>query len=55
MAVRLLVAVTDRDWFEYLRTRPASLRSTFGRRVPRRLGHCKRASCDVASHESFVR
>jgi putative restriction endonuclease len=23
MAVRLLVAVTDRDWFEYLRTKPA--------------------------------
>src|SRR5215831_428461 len=23
MAVRLLVAVTDRDWFEHLRTKPA--------------------------------
>src|SRR5215475_16218119 len=23
MAVRLLVAVTDRDWFEHVRTRPA--------------------------------
>jgi putative restriction endonuclease len=29
MAVRLLVAVTDRDWFEFLRTKPALLEVNF--------------------------
>jgi putative restriction endonuclease len=29
MAIRLLVAVTDRDWFEFLRTKPALLEVNF--------------------------
>jgi putative restriction endonuclease len=29
MAIRLLVAVTDRDWFEYLRTKPSLLEVNF--------------------------
>jgi hypothetical protein len=52
MAVRLVVAVTDGDWFDHLRVKPELAEVNSGRRLPRIFVRWRRASyfCSSFTH-----